>query len=67
MKPTENATVDLSRKDAEIIISALRTAPIQGSLDSLPAVLSLIAGLANRINDAFAPPQETEKEEEKEE
>lgn len=58
----KDAYVHLSREDGEIIVSALRTAKVTGTLETLPELLSKIHLLAKKVSDAFVvvppPPQE---------
>jgi hypothetical protein len=51
----KQTTVTLSAEEAKIIMEVLRNAPIRGSLETLPSVLSQMLEILKKLDEAFNP------------
>jgi hypothetical protein len=51
MGSPDNATVELTKEEVEILKHLIANAPLQGTVQTLPTALSLLASILNKLNE----------------
>jgi len=63
----EKGTLEITKEDHDLLVVALRSVPMRGTLETLPKGLEAVVALIKKIQSVFIEEQVSEIKEDKEE